>query len=172
MIDEVVISMKVLVAHGSRMGGTEEIAYAVASKLSTMGYAVTIASANDARDAERFDAVVVGSSLYAGRWKSGCVKLLKHLTHAKYSGPVWLFQSGPLGDQADDPQPVPKKVRTLAAELDVRGVVTFGGRLEKNPPGVIAKAMAKEQAGDWRNWRHIDVWSAEIGEALAPHRAA
>lgn len=164
--------MKVLVAHGSKMGGTKEIAYAVASKLSTMGCTVTIASAKDAQDPERYDAVVVGSSLYAGRWKGGCVRLIKHLAHENYTGPVWLFQSGPLGDHADDPQPVPKKVRHLAAQLDVRGVVTFGGRLEEDPPGMIAKAMAKEQAGDWRNWHDIEVWSAKIGEALAPHKAA
>jgi menaquinone-dependent protoporphyrinogen oxidase len=164
--------MRVLVAHGSKMGGTEELARAVGEKLTTLGCTVTVADAAEAREAERYDAIVIGSSLYAGRWKGSCVRLLKHLAAECYQGPVWLFHSGPLGDEADVSQPLPRKVEHLAAQLDTRDVVTFGGRLEEHPSGFIAKAMAKDMAGDWRNWDHVSAWAVEIADELEHGRAA
>jgi len=166
------VGMKVLVAHGSKHGGTEEIARSVGGRLATLGCTVTVADAGEIREPERYDAIVVGSSLYAGRWNGGCVRMMRHLAKDCYQGPVWLFHSGPLGESADEPQPLPKKIESYAAQLDVRGVVTFGGRLEEHPSGVIAKAMAKDMAGDWRNWDHIDAWAVEIAEALVPGIAA
>jgi menaquinone-dependent protoporphyrinogen oxidase len=164
--------MKVLVAHGSRMGGTEEIAYAIGQKLTTLGYAVTVAAADEVRHPCRYDAVVVGSSLYAGRWRGGCVTLLRHLARGGFAGPVWLFHSGPLGDEANVPQPFPKRVATLAAQLDVRGWGTFGGRLDEHPDGFIARAMAKEIAGDWRDWHVIDAWAENVAATLDMQQVA
>lgn len=165
--------MKVLVAHGSTMGGTEEIAYAVGQKLTMLGHAITVAAADEVRHASRYDAVVIGSSLYAGRWNGGCIRLIKQLIREGFTGPVWLFHSGPLGDEAaDTSQPFPKRVATLAAQLDVRGWETFGGRLEEHPRGFIAKAMAKELAGDWRDWEAIATWAEGIAAALDMQQVA
>jgi menaquinone-dependent protoporphyrinogen oxidase len=164
--------MKVLVAHGSKMGGTEEIAYAVGQKLTMLGHAITVAAADEARHASGYDAVVIGSSLYAGRWNGGCVRLLKQLVRAGFTGPVWLFHSGPLGDEAEVAQPFPKGVGTLASKLDVRGMGTFGGRLEEHPRGFIARAMAKELSGDWRDWDAIAAWAEEIAATLDMQQVA
>jgi len=120
-----------------------------------------------------FDAAVVGSGLYAGRWTGRAARLVKHLARDGFTGPVWLFQSGPLGDEdAASDQPYPKKVLAPASQLDVRAMVTFGGRLIEHPEQFIAKAMAKNLSGDWRDWEDIDAWAVSISDALTMHHAA
>ena len=86
------------------------------------------------------------------------------------AGLVWLFHSGPLGDEhADDPEPVPAKVQALAARLGAEEVVTFGGRFRaEDAAGFIAKAMAKGNVlGDWRRLDHAEAWANVIAGELA-----
>ena len=40
--------------------------------------------------------------------------------------------------------------------------MTFGGRLEPDAKGFIARRMARTMAGDWRDERQVDEWVAEI----------
>ena len=165
--------MDVLVAHGSKMGGTAEIAEAVGARLTERGHAVILTDASSATDAPAFDAVVIGSALYAGRWRTDCVKLIRRLERAAYRGPVWIFHSGPLGDEdAHEPQPLPGTVAASAAALDVRDVKTFPGRLLDKPSGIVARLMARNFAGDWRDWGAIDAWADGIASALDESRAA
>lgn len=60
--------MAVLVACASRYGATDGIARAIAEVLTEAGHDVTVASCDEAPDAAAFDAVVVGSAVYAGHW--------------------------------------------------------------------------------------------------------
>ena len=121
---------KVLVAYGSKMGGTAGIAERVAETLKGRGHQVTLAPAGKVPGKMSWDAAVVGSGLYAGRWRREAVRLLRRLAGpGEKPGRVWLFHSGPLGDEhADDPEPLPGKVRALAERLGAADVVTFGGR--------------------------------------------
>lgn len=159
--------MQVLVAFGSKMGGTAEIASEIAERLEARGLAVTVSDAGTVPTAEGFDAVVVGSSLYAGRWRGETVRLLKHMVGDGYDGPVWLFHSGPLTDEeAHTPQDLPRKVADYADRLDTRATVTFGGVLDEHPSGFIARKLASSMAGDWRDWDEIDQWADEIASEL------
>ena len=165
--------MDVLVAYGSKMGGTAEIAEAVGTRLTERGHAVILTDASSASDASAFDAVVIGSALYSGRWRTDCVKVIKRLEQASYQGPVWIFHSGPLGDEdADEPQPLPGTVGAAADSLDVRDVKTFPGRLVDKPSGIVARLMARSFAGDWRDWGAIDAWADGIASALDESQAA
>jgi len=58
-----------LVTYSGKMGGTKGIAAAVDVELSSAGLAVTLLDAADVESVDRFDAVVLGSSLYVGRWR-------------------------------------------------------------------------------------------------------
>ena len=108
---------RVLVAYGSKMGGTTGIAEKIAETLSERGLDVTLQPAGEAKAKQGYDAAVVGSGLYAGRWVKHAVRLLKHLRRAGVSR-VWLFHSGPLGDDmADEPQKAPGSVARLIEEL-------------------------------------------------------
>lgn len=160
---------KVLVAYGSKMGGTVGIAETVAEALRSRGHEVTLLPAGDVPRKAQFDAAVIGSGIYAGRWRREAGRLLKRLARSGGKMPVWLFHSGPLGDdQANEPQPLPKAVQPLAERLGVRDVVTFGGRLPVDAKGFIAKAMARDgKAGDWRRLDQAAAWGNAIADELA-----
>jgi menaquinone-dependent protoporphyrinogen oxidase len=161
---------RVLVAYGSKMGGTAGIAERVAETLKGRGHQVTLAPAGKVPRGLAWDAAVVGSGLYAGRWRRDAVRLLKRLGwQGEKPGRVWLFHSGPLGDEhADDPVALPAKVQAAADHLEAADVVTFGGRLPAEAPGFVAKAMARDNMmGDWRRPDHAEAWANAVAAELA-----
>jgi len=157
------------VAYGTKMGGTAGIAEQVAEALRVRGHDITLTPAGRTPRRASFDAAVVGSALYGGRWRSAAVRLLRRLARSEPRPRVWLFHSGPLGDdQADTPMPLPKKVRGPAARLGARDVVTFGGRLPGEASGFIAKAMLRQgRGGDWRQLDQAAAWGNAIADELA-----
>ena len=160
---------RVLVAYGSKMGGTAEIAETVAETLRRRGHEVILAPAGDVPRDARFDAAVIGSGVYLGRWVREALRLLKRLARAGAGLPVWLFHSGPLGDEhADDPVALPKAAQGPAERLSARDVVTFGGRLDADAGGFMAKAMVRGgMAGDWRRLEQAAAWAESIADELA-----
>ncbi len=164
--------MHVLVAHATKMGGTAGIAEKIAEVLQAEKLTVTLRPAAAVEHAEDFDAVVLGSALYALRWRRPAVRLLKRLSNAGFDGPVWLFHSGPLGDEeSGQPQAFPSKVEILAEPLDVRGTATFGGRLPTDARGFIASSMVKQgRSGDWRDMEEVRIWAKEIAVGLGEER--
>lgn len=160
---------KVLVAYGSKMGGTAGIAEKVAEGLRSREHDVVLAPAGKVPRKVQFDGAVVGSGLYAGRWRREAVRLLRRLARAEAKPRAWLFHSGPLGDgHADDPQALPGKVQALAERLGAPDPVTFGGRLDPERAGAIGKAMARNgMAGDWRQLDQAEAWGGAIADELA-----
>ena len=160
--------MRVLVAYGTKMEGTAGIADRIAATLRDRGFEVTLCDAGDVSNASEYDGAVVGSAIYALRWRPEAVRLLKRFSRSSPAMPVWLFHSGPLGDDdASVPQRLPKKVAALAEKLNVRDAATFGGRLPEDSGGPIARAMARDgQAGDWRDFGEITAWAERIANSL------
>jgi len=110
----------------------------------------------------------VGSGLYAGRWRGDAVRLLRRLARPGAKPRVWLFHSGPLGDEhAGDPMPLPPRARKATERLGAADVVTFGGRLDPAVAGVMGKAMARNgMAGDWRQLDQAAAWGQAIADEL------
>jgi menaquinone-dependent protoporphyrinogen oxidase len=50
--------------------------------------------------------------------------------------------------------------------VDSRDHATFGGRLAPDAQGFPASAMAKTNAGDWRDADHVGRWVASIAADL------
>jgi len=159
--------VKVLVAAGSKTGGTAEMAEWIANRLGSRGVEVDLMPAGSARP-KGHDAAVVGSALYAGRWRRPAVRLLKRLARSGDGMPVWLFHSGPLGDDnAEEPQKPPGTVARLAEEMGAEDVVTFGGCLDDSAGGFIANAMKRNgMEGDWRDRDQVEAWADSIADRL------
>lgn len=158
---------RVLVAFGSRRGGTEGLADKIAGVLRAEGLDVTCLRAEQVEEVTAFDAVVLGGALYFGRWVHEARRFARRHAAALRARPVWLFSSGPLDattQQADLP-PV-RSVASVMTRLGARGHATFGGRLAADATGVLASAMAKSHAGDWRSWDRVTAWSHDIARAL------
>ena len=86
---------------------------------------------------------------------------------------MWLFSSGPLDDSAGERTiPPVGQVRSLIDRVNARGHATFGGRLAIDAKGFPASAMAKKNAGDWRDPECIRRWAGEIADSLVPSMPA
>lgn len=159
---------RVLVAFGSKRGGTAEIATAIAETLRSRGLTVDCVRAADARDVASYDAFVVGGALYAMRWIREARRFVVRNAATLRARPVWMFSSGPLDDSANRRTIGPVRgVAALMAHVGARGHATFGGRLAEDATGFPAAAMARTHAGDWRSWDQVRDWARDIASTLA-----
>lgn len=165
--------MRVLVTYGSKLGGTSGIAETIAKRLESHGLDVVISPAAEKVHPKEFDAVVVGGALYASHWHKDARKYVQRFGPELKKRSVWLFSSGPLDESAVEEEipPTPQVISAMERS-DARGHVTFGGRLEEDAKGLLASAMAKNMAGDWRDAGQIVEWADAIAEDLAASAAA
>ncbi|RSM85302.1 flavodoxin [Kibdelosporangium aridum] len=159
---------RVLVAYATKMGSTYEIAEAIGKEIASTGDEVTVLPVQDVLDVSYYDAVVLGSALYMFRWRKEAVAFLRRFREELTARPVWLFHSGPLEENADQPQKTPTAVARLVVDIGAEEPVTFGGRIEPaTAKGFMAKRMAKgPMAGDYRNWDQIHEWAREVARSL------
>ena len=162
----------VLVAYGTTNGSTAQIAEAVAEVLRKAGLTTDLLPARSVLDVRPYDAVVVGSGLYAGRWHRDARRFLSRHGRHLAKRPVWLFSSGPLDASASERDIPPVfGVRRAMARLDARGHVTFGGCLEEGAKGRVAQAIVRNgKGGDFRDFGAIEGWAARIADELLKER--
>jgi menaquinone-dependent protoporphyrinogen oxidase len=159
---------RVLVAYGTKHGATEEIAQAIAEELESGGSTVDCVRAEDASGIESYDAVVIGSAVYMGRWRAPARRLLKRESKALSTRPLWLFSSGPVG-QPDPSFAAPPGIERRAERLGARGHVVFGGRMPVEPANFMERSMVDKCAPELRDLRDWDVirdWAGNIAAEL------
>ena len=93
---------RVLVAYGTKHGATAEIAEAIGKALIAAGLGVDVRRARRVRSLAPYQAVVLGSAVYAGRWRRDAMRLLRRAELRERA--VWLFSSGPVGEDKGDPE--------------------------------------------------------------------
>ena len=161
--------MRVLVTAASKHGATAGIADAIASALLKRGFEVTIKEPSQVEEVHTFDAIVVGSAVYAGHWMKPAIELTERFAERFAGKPVWLFSSGPIGDPpkpTEDPVDVAEVMKVTGA----RDHHLFAGKLDKSvlsfPERAIVGALRAPQ-GDFRNWDEIGNWAEGIAESLS-----
>jgi len=159
--------MRVLIAYGSKRGGTAGLATMISDELTEAGFDTVVKPAREVKAIDDFDAVVVAGALYAFRWHRDARRFVRKHAVALQERPVWLVSSGPLDDSATqgDIPPV-KQVAAAISKIHARGHATFGGRLETDAKGFPASAMAKKNAGDWRDPAHVHRWATAVAADL------
>jgi len=152
--------MRVLVAYGSKEGGTKGLAEMVGSEFAGLGYEVEVHSGDQVEDVSSFEVVIVGAAVYYFvSWHKDAKAFIKRYTNELKQKPVWLFSSGPLDDSATEKDIPPiKPARKLIERIGARGHVTFGGRMEKNQKGYAV--------GDWRDPEHVKRWVGAVHAEL------
>jgi menaquinone-dependent protoporphyrinogen oxidase len=164
----------VLVVYASRMGSTREIAEAIGAQLTSRGFPVAVTAAADAAHARSFDAVVLGSAVYLGRWDFDAVDYLKRQSDDLIGRPTWLFQSGPTGPATErSPTATPRAVRHLCQQIGLAEPVTFAGNLDHSrAKGWLARWVSKgDLAGDFRDWDLVRGWADAIADQLVADHA-
>jgi len=163
---------KVLVTYGSKHGATAEIAQAIAETLENAGLSVDCIEAGKAKTVEPYDAVVVGSAVYMGRWRGDAARFLRKHGDELAERPFWVFSSGPVGEPVEDDSAArwiePPKIIDRAERLHARGHVVFGGRVPED--GLAGRSMAKNtppEYHDRRDWDEIRAWATAIASELS-----
>ena len=158
---------KVLVTAASRHGSTAEIVAAIARTLRLHGIDADEVAPRDVVDLSAYDAVVLGSAVYAGRWLGPATSLVDRLNAQLTERPVWLFSSGPIGEP-----PTPRETPDLSGIAARTGAVEhrlFLGKLDRAELGLLERTMVRAvraPEGDYRDWADIDRWAAQIAYAL------
>jgi len=160
--------MKVLVTVASKHGATGQIGELVAGVLRDHGLTVESHPPESVRDLSGFDAVVLGSAVYAGGWLQPAIAFLNRHEGDLADRSVWLFSSGPLGDP---PMPAgePVVAANIAGRLGAREHRTFGGKLDREQLGFMERTVTralKAPAGDFRDLDAIRAWADGIAGAL------
>jgi menaquinone-dependent protoporphyrinogen oxidase len=167
---------RVLVAYGTKHGATAEIAEAIGKALRATGLDVDVERAGRVRSLEHYRAVVLGSAVYAGRWRRDALRLLRRSGLGERE--VWLFSSGPVGEDKGDPEQLerltkPPRVEQIARRLGVHEHVVFGGMVADDA-GFIRKKMARRippELRDRRDWGAIEEWARSIAATLSGDHA-
>jgi menaquinone-dependent protoporphyrinogen oxidase len=160
---------RVLVAYASKHGATAEIAEAIADELRNQGHQADRLSAEDVGDVGAYDAVVLGSAVYTKRWRPSARKLLAREARALAQRPLWVFSSGPCGEDPDPSWSEPPRIIKRVERLGAREHVVFGGRLPLEPSNFMERAMVKNTPAaqrDLRDWDEIRAWAAQIAREL------
>ena len=161
--------MTVLVAYASKHGSTAGIADAIAEALVDHEVKAEARSVEMVDDLGPYEAVVLGSAVYAGSWMKDAVTFAERHAGELAGRPVWLFSSGPLGEDVKDHEEQPRQLPELRRTIAPRGHRVFQGALDTSVLGfaerMIAKAV-KAPVGDFRDWNAIRAWGEEIAEEL------
>lgn len=152
----------ILVAYGSKMGSTREVAEAIAATLGGKGFEVELMDAGEVKEPARFGAVVIGGALYGGRWHSHARKLLKRLRKLLSPVPVAVFGMGPRRNEPLAFERARNQLRRelmRASEIEPSAFAVFGG--------VDAK-----KGIDIRDWDAIGAWAEEVAEVFGSRGAS
>jgi menaquinone-dependent protoporphyrinogen oxidase len=161
------MAARVLVAYASKMGSTRAIAETIAHVLQGSGLSAVAVPARDVTDLAPYDAVILGSALYAAHWQRDANRFVTRNRAALQARPVWLFSSGPLDRRLGDADlPINPNAERITAVLQPRGHRTFGGLLDPDAPNVDPQVLDTHPVGDFRDWGTIREWAAIIAVEL------
>lgn len=161
--------MKVLVAVASKHGATAGMATAIGDQLVARGCDVEVTEdPEEVRDLDGYDAVILGSAVYAGRWMASAREFASRLREELERRPVWLFSSGPVGDPPK-PEEDPADAPELVALTGARGHRTFAGALDRSQLNLGERAIVaalRVPNRDDRDWAAITAWADAIASEL------
>lgn len=168
--------MKVLVSaaskHGAAFEVAEEIGGVLREALDAPGgeeeRVVEVLPPEQVGSVEPYDAVVLGSAVYAGHWLEGARELARSHAAELAERPTWLFSVGPIGEPPK-PEEDPVDVAPVLESTAARDHRIFAGKLDKGALGFAEKAIVlalRAPEGDFRDWDAIRGWAREIAVDL------
>ena len=162
------MAARVLVAYATKYGSTREIAELIGRTLREAGLEADVVEVRAVAQVSEYDAVVLGSALYAAHWQRDANRFVARHLVALQARPVWLFSSGPLDRSAESGTvPISPHVAAVTDPIGAREHRTFGGRLLRDTPGVDPQILETHPIGDFRDWAAIAAWTTGIAKAVS-----
>lgn len=165
---------RVLVAYATRYGSTAETAGVVAEELRKQGLDATAENVLAIKMVKGFDAVVLGSPVYMGKWLVDIVEFVKTFRVDLSAIPLAAFTAGLTvcsegGDGGDGGKAAGEAVEAVRMYVDPVETGLFGGKMEKKGLSFADRAiitMVRAKEGDCRDWDAIRSWSKTLPAKL------
>jgi menaquinone-dependent protoporphyrinogen oxidase len=165
---------KILVTYASKYGATKEIAEKIGGVLRHADLQVDVLSMSSVRDLNAYQAVILGSAVYIGKWHKEAVRFLQANQKILATRQVWLFSSGPTGE--GDPVELveglrlPETLQPVVDRIHPRDIAIFHGYINPDKINFIekwaVKSLVKKPFGDFRDWDMIVTWANSIADVL------
>jgi menaquinone-dependent protoporphyrinogen oxidase len=133
-----------------------------------LGHEVDVACPDDVTSLESYDAVVLGSAVYAGHWIDSAKRLANRIAECNPRPETWLFSSGLIGSP-ERPAESGVDLSDIFRATGANEHRVFGGRIDKSKLSLSELAIlvaVRAGEGDDRDWDEITDWSADIAQRL------
>jgi menaquinone-dependent protoporphyrinogen oxidase len=173
--------MNILVAYETAHGSTTGIAEAIAQAMQEAGAEVTVERCRKVEDVSGYDAFVIGSPIWVGKWLKPAAVFLKRNADAIAKHPHAIFlATAAAGHEAHKPavmRDYVPKVLGLVPNLDPVAIGNFAGVLNfpryPLPMRLIMAGISRSGGGptngynDFRDWDEIKAWAEETYRLFA-----
>ena len=152
---------RILVAYASKNGSTEAVARAIAAQLRDADHEVDVRDATLAMDIDPYDAVILGGSLYMGRWHADARRFLQRHRTALKERTLAVFALGPLTLEDEQVAASRKQLDKALTHLGVtpRIVTVFGGAVD---PEKLHFPFSRMPQSDARDWTEVGAWANQV----------
>jgi menaquinone-dependent protoporphyrinogen oxidase len=161
---------RLLIAYASRHGTTREIAEAIAGTLRISDIDVDVKSAGETVHPTEYDAVIIGTPLYAGRTLKDAVTFAKRYSGVLKKRPVAVFVVGMSFKYPSDAKTnkALNAITSIRENANVQAMGMFAGRMNPAYAPVVGRFMRYNEAktDDARDWDAISAWATALPAKL------
>jgi menaquinone-dependent protoporphyrinogen oxidase len=159
-----VMRPSILVAYASKKGSTAEVAAFVGKRLRERGLVADVRRAAEVEDLAFYDGVVLGGSLYFGRWHDDARAFLSRFRTALADRPLAAFALGPKTASENDLADSRAQLERALGDAAPTTVAVFGGVID---PAKLRFPFNRMPASDARDWTAIAAWVDEVAALVA-----
>jgi menaquinone-dependent protoporphyrinogen oxidase len=160
---------RALVAYASKYGSTGGVADAIGKELCSMEVAADVLLIKNVSDISSYQAVVIGSAIYMGKWMSEAVDFIKKNRDVLRQVPVAYFLvcmtlSQPTEKKYAEVLSYMDPILKAVPEIKPVGIGTFAGALHYDNLSWLNKKILKSKGspeGDFRDWSAIRAWARD-----------
>jgi menaquinone-dependent protoporphyrinogen oxidase len=156
----------ILIAYATKHGSTGEVADTLRDELEALGVQAETAPAAEVDDLTSYDGVIVGGSLYMGRWHRDALQFLQRHRESFSELPFAVFAMGPQTMEphhVDDSRAQLDRSLAKAKTREPDEVAIFGGVVD---PSRLRFPLSKLPASDARDWEAIRAWADTVARAF------
>jgi len=156
--------MKVALIYSSKTGTTSEIATFMKKCIEKKGCTVDLITAGKQVNLKNYQAVIVGSSIYMGKWNKEASRFIEQNQNSLKSIPVAYFSVGMSFDKTDEKslqqinQYLEKERKLVQPIMEGR----FLGRMDFSKLNFFQRMISKmvgAKEEDKRDWKAIEAWT-------------
>lgn len=165
--------MKLLVCYATRYGSTGEIAMVIGEELNAAGHRADTIRISDMPDPGPYDAVIIGSPLYMGKWLAEAREFVSQYRNVLVSKPVAVFTVGYSFKNLTSEHLRRGEEALEAVKLYIEPVASefFAGSIN---PDIMRSAdreitkLGGVNPGDYRNLDDVKRWAKNLPALLMP----